>query len=329
MKSSLHQNLGRFNKSRSLLVVCFVTGAQVRCEGRARHSVRAVRLSEQRRARSDAPCQPPPVYAFFRFRAKINGYSFPGNALRAWLKVIGERRVRTRSLQNMAGISPPCRPGLLTGRVFKSAQRGPHSFRLPISEFRLGEHTRPRVSCSAPSPNTSPFRSLALCPPNPMVSSEQPPAFVLYALRCLLFKIQLCLCDLCVLCGKKIRVPSRQLASQPLFPPVSAHSQNGMNHQSPICNNCICCSRKKIILKTGKNAQMGSELAVETPDETKREEHKTTKNNTKIFFQKSRFRFLCTRACFIKLCNVAQYPAIFTEIPPCLSKARPNFDMRP
>jgi len=40
---------------------------------------------------------------------------------RACLKIVGGRRVRARGLREMAKILKPCRPGPLSGRVFKHA----------------------------------------------------------------------------------------------------------------------------------------------------------------------------------------------------------------
>src|SRR6267143_4838435 len=43
---------------------------------------------------------------------------------RACFRIVGGRRVRARGLREMAKITKPCRPGLLTGRFLKHALSG-------------------------------------------------------------------------------------------------------------------------------------------------------------------------------------------------------------
>ena len=64
--------------------------------------------------------------------------------LRACLKTPPDRRVRARGLQKTSEIGPGCRPGPLTGRVFKQALSADfvrRLTRLKIYALALGERT--------------------------------------------------------------------------------------------------------------------------------------------------------------------------------------------
>ena len=59
-----------------------------------------------------------------------------GILLRACLKTHQKRRVRARGLQEIARFGHSCRPGALTGRVFKQALRLGFAFAFPRREIK-------------------------------------------------------------------------------------------------------------------------------------------------------------------------------------------------